>query len=66
MAKKLIDIDIELLGRAKEIIGAETYKDTVNAGPRAQPIGTRALQRARITRRARGLPGAPGPPPRPA
>jgi Arc/MetJ family transcription regulator len=44
VAKKLIDIDIELLERAKEIIGAETYKETVNAGLR-EIIATAARRR---------------------
>ena len=44
MAKKLIDIDIELLERAKELIGAETYKETVNAGLR-EIIATAARRR---------------------
>lgn len=44
MAKKLIDIDVELLERAKEILGAETYKETVNAGLR-EVIATAARRR---------------------
>lgn len=31
MAKRLVDIDDELLARAKEALGMETMKDTVNA-----------------------------------
>lgn len=48
MAKKLIDIDLELLERAKEILGAETYKETVNAGLR-EVIAT-AARRQQIER----------------
>lgn len=48
MAKKLVDIDTELLERAKEIIGADTYKETVNAGLR-EIIAT-AARRAQIER----------------
>lgn len=31
MPKKLIDVDIDLLTEAKEILGASTWKDTVNS-----------------------------------
>ena len=31
MVKRLVDIDDELLARAKEALGLETMKDTVNA-----------------------------------
>lgn len=31
MVKRLVDIDDELLANAKEVLGLETMKDTVNA-----------------------------------
>ena len=34
MAKKLIDVDVDALEEAKRILGAATYKETVNAGLR--------------------------------
>lgn len=34
MSKKLIDIDDELLEEAKRLLGASTYRETVNAGLR--------------------------------
>ena len=47
MAKKLIDIDLDVLARAMEVSGASTYKEVVNAGLReiiaapAPPPGAR-------------------------
>lgn len=34
MAKRLVDIDDDLLGRARSIAGTETIKDTVNTALR--------------------------------
>ncbi|HEU0127755.1 MAG TPA: type II toxin-antitoxin system VapB family antitoxin [Pseudonocardiaceae bacterium] len=34
MAKKLVDIDVEILEEAKRILGLDSYKETVNAGLR--------------------------------
>lgn len=44
MAKKLIDIDLEVLARAMEVSGASTYKEVVNAGLR-EIIATAARRR---------------------
>lgn len=48
MAKKLIDIDVEMLEEAKRILGAATYKETVNAGLRE--IIAVAARRSQIER----------------
>lgn len=34
MAKKLVDVDVDALEEAKRILGADSYKQTVNAGLR--------------------------------
>ena len=44
MAKKLVDIDIEALEEARQILGGTSYKDTVNAGLR-EIIASQARRR---------------------
>ena len=44
MAKKLIDIDVAALDEARRILGATSYKETVNAGLR-EIIATAARRR---------------------
>lgn len=48
MSKKLIDIDDEALEAAKRILGATTYRETVNAGLRE--IVARAARQREVAR----------------
>ena len=48
MAKKLVDIDVDVLEEARRILGVESYKDTVNAGLRE--IIAAAARRRQIER----------------
>lgn len=47
MTKRLVDIDDEILDRAREALGTVTLKDTVNA---ALDEARRAADRRRLTR----------------
>jgi Arc/MetJ family transcription regulator len=54
MAKRLVDIDDELLAEAREILGAATMKDAVN---RSLEEVVRADRRRRHVRRLRSMHG---------
>lgn len=55
MTKRLIDVDDDLLGAARDALGAGTMKDTVNAALRA--VTDMELRRRHVARlHADGLP----------
>lgn len=54
MTKRLVDIDDDLLAKAREILGADTIKDTVNGALREL---TRRQLRLRLLRRLMTMEG---------
>jgi Arc/MetJ family transcription regulator len=55
VTKRLIDVDDELLGSAREVLGAKTMKETVNEALRA--VTSAARRREHVARLAAdGLP----------
>ncbi|HXT19796.1 MAG TPA: type II toxin-antitoxin system VapB family antitoxin [Thermoanaerobaculia bacterium] len=55
MAKRLVDIDDDLLGRARSIAGTETIKDTVNTALRRLVDDDKAVQHVERLRRRGAL-----------
>ena len=55
MAKRLVDIDDDLLGRARSIAGTATIKDTVNTALRRLVDDDKALRHVERLRRRGAL-----------